>query len=214
MFNQQVCTDRDNTSAGNQQNQLHPQLAVYFTNLEKLGAEEQEANSDYSHNSSKPYRNGSAKEVTAKSNQQSHDTNENDASPRHTGGFFFLFLICCSIGILQTITDGQQHVANENCQHDKTHPAGEEAQHVGSKAVQCCGHEEENGGGTHGLYIDRAGIAGDGNRCNQSSVADDRTDCVTVSHSTGASQCAGCGNHNLGQSGTDGNNGGTDNDIG
>ena len=91
---------------------------------------------------------------------------------------------------------------------------GELAQNIGSQAVQRRRSKEENDGGLHGLDVHRTGIAGDGNCSNQSGVADNGADGVTISHCTGTSQCAGGGNHDFRQRGTDGNDSCTNNDVG
>ena len=151
-------------------------------------------------------------QVGAHGDDGSADNQQSQLHPEGTLlGFAFFFLNL--VGVLHALTDGDEHVHGEDGEQHEAQPLGEFTQEVGGHAVQGGGAEEEDDGHLHGLDVDRAGIASNGDGGNQRSIADDGADGVAVSHSALTLQGTGDRNHDLGQRGTDGNDGRTDDDV-
>ena len=150
--------------------------------------------------------------ISTQSNQSgAHNQPEQILQEGSVFGFrlFFLHLI----RVFQSLTDGDNHVDHKNRQQDQAQRPGELSYNVCGYAVNGGAEEEENHRHLHGFGIDRARVDRNGNGGDQSGVADDGTDGVAVSHSALTQHGAGGGNHNLRQSGADGNHCGADNNV-
>ena len=82
-----------------------------------------------------------------------YDQKKNRFAHRHIFFMFFLFRFFRSRIVLH-LTYCDEHISQEDHQHQKTERSGEGSQYVSSKCVQCKCHKEKDDRCLHGLSVD------------------------------------------------------------